>query len=445
MPKGFTVSSVNFVMTQSFVWLLILTLTVVSAGQCPKRAIPGFSGSQHTAPCYLYERFPTQFVTAERMCRLSGGHLASIGDGFINTFVAHGGNEAFLIMDMAPPSSFWIGAQNLVDQAIWRWVDDQPWNHTQWDKNEPNNGTMNRCSAMKLIDGKWEALDCFDRKPYVCELGYIDVDVNKTTTTTTPTTQKWLTTSDITNEPEWMTTLETLQTTQAAKTTVVTTNMPKTSTKLTTIKTTTKPTTRQTSTSTSTTTTTVTSTTELSTTTETSIEMEAVCPDGWNAFTEDEGGDNMCYNFFPSSGWLNDQHYCQSLNATLASIHSDSDFLRENIYKTKQTPGKIDMSIGLKEEFEGDDRWLDKSPYDYENWMEGYPQDAKEGEPLRCVTYFTDTENFDPKYGQWRHINCNTIQARMACATEVIFVPVEPDEILHSRRRRLIRGDRLKH
>lgn len=54
---------------------------------CPPKAIPGFPGDL-TADCYLYERFPTQFVTAERMCRLSGGNLVSIVDDFVNAFVA---------------------------------------------------------------------------------------------------------------------------------------------------------------------------------------------------------------------------------------------------------------------------------------------------------------------------------------------------------------------
>lgn len=69
------------------------------------------------------------------MCRLSGGHLASINDGFTNAFVSHGGeffvkkndficffigNEAFLIME---EDDFWVGGQNLEDQTKWEWVD----------------------------------------------------------------------------------------------------------------------------------------------------------------------------------------------------------------------------------------------------------------------------------------------------------------------------------
>jgi hypothetical protein len=45
---------------------LVIEHNTVTAKECPERAIRGFPGF-NTAPCYLYERFPTQFVTAERM------------------------------------------------------------------------------------------------------------------------------------------------------------------------------------------------------------------------------------------------------------------------------------------------------------------------------------------------------------------------------------------
>ncbi|KAH7704342.1 hypothetical protein AAVH_28463 [Aphelenchoides avenae] len=68
--------------------LAALVLQTTAHGtKCPHGSIPGFNDS-HTAPCYLYERVGVQFVTAERFCRIAGGHLASIPDGFVNAFVA---------------------------------------------------------------------------------------------------------------------------------------------------------------------------------------------------------------------------------------------------------------------------------------------------------------------------------------------------------------------
>jgi hypothetical protein len=109
---------------------LLLAVSSFGAETCPERAVRGFPGYK-TAPCYLYERFPTQFVTAERLCRLSGGHLASIADGFVNAFVAQNGVEAFRIMQVA---SFWIGGHDLHTQSKWEWVNDDEWGYTNWDR-----------------------------------------------------------------------------------------------------------------------------------------------------------------------------------------------------------------------------------------------------------------------------------------------------------------------
>lgn len=120
------------------------------AGECPVGAIPGFP-KDFTADCYLYERFPTQYVTAERLCRLSGGNLASVYDDFVNAFIARklylfrnnyifflfleGGVEAFLIMQR---KSFWIGANNLHNASNFEWVDDSKWGYTRWDERKKN-------------------------------------------------------------------------------------------------------------------------------------------------------------------------------------------------------------------------------------------------------------------------------------------------------------------
>ncbi|KAI6243870.1 putative perlucin 3 [Aphelenchoides fujianensis] len=146
---------------------LILSINTVAAKECPDRAIRGFEG-YNTAPCYLFERFPTQFVTAERMCRYSGGHLASIEDGFVNAFVAQGGTEAFLIMEV---DDFWIGGHDLHNQSTWEWTDDLTWNYTNWDKNQPSNVTTDRCLGMQIETGF---------KPYVCALGWGDHNTTAT-------------------------------------------------------------------------------------------------------------------------------------------------------------------------------------------------------------------------------------------------------------------------
>ncbi|KAI6243871.1 hypothetical protein M3Y99_00052700 [Aphelenchoides fujianensis] len=296
----------------------------------------------------------------------------------------------------------------------------------EWFADEPNNGTRTRCTSMKLIDGKWQAVECFDRKPYVCELGFIHH--NSTTTTAAPSTPSWQQTT-ASDEPAWMTTLDTL----APETT--TDALPSAST----------------------------APPEVSTNTpeQTTAEPTTLNPRqrqrpppplppplrrqrAHRYIEEWEGGADQCYNVFASTGWLQDQAKCEENNGSLISIHNAAKFLKTFIFRTKATAGKVDVSIGLKEVFEGNARvwaWVDESPFDYRNWMDGFPKEAKEGEALRCATYYSQVASYDPDFGpfllhacssinrllsgRWKHVNCETAQARAVCEREPDWEPEE--------------------
>ncbi|KAI6173924.1 Lectin C-type domain protein [Aphelenchoides besseyi] len=175
------------------IFFILFFTTVAHADLCPEDAIVGFT-EDGTAACYLFERFKAQFVTAEYLCRDSHGHLASIGDLFVNDFVAQGGVEAFDIMEV---DSFWIGGHNLEDHSIWKWMDSSEFSFENWAKSQQFN-SRNRCSSMNLVDGQWVATDCYLSKPYVCQVPTLESThsfaspTNQTTTvssgrTSTPT------------------------------------------------------------------------------------------------------------------------------------------------------------------------------------------------------------------------------------------------------------------
>ncbi|KAI6212938.1 hypothetical protein M3Y94_00089100 [Aphelenchoides besseyi] len=170
-----------------FVLLFIaLIVTTIHAAECPKRSMRGFPDDL-TAPCYLFERFPTKFVTAERMCREYGGHLTSIVDDFVNAFVAQGGVEAFEIMTV---TNFWIGAHDLHNQSHFEWIDDSNMTYSNWGQNQPETeaNTTHRCVSVELNEGWWHTSSCYDRKPYVCEL--IPSEPSDSTTSASPTTKQ---------------------------------------------------------------------------------------------------------------------------------------------------------------------------------------------------------------------------------------------------------------
>ncbi|KAH7712280.1 macrophage mannose receptor 1-like protein [Aphelenchoides avenae] len=132
---------------------------------CPEDAIPGLL-DQGTSPCYLFEDYPTQYVTAEQRCRVNGGHLVSIHDAFTNTFIAQVGDEAFGILKV---KNFWIGANRLVKGKSWTWIDGTALNYTHWAEGEPKSG-RSQCASIGLRQGQWKAESCLEKKRYVCEI-----------------------------------------------------------------------------------------------------------------------------------------------------------------------------------------------------------------------------------------------------------------------------------
>lgn len=189
---------------------------------------------------------------------------------------------------------------------------------------------------MRLGDGKWTSQDCFDRKPYVCELGY-----NGNATTIFPRTPEWLTTSSTSLETEaWSTAVE------YSKPTTI--NLP--------------PTTAE-------------------------SELIPVCESGWLYITEEEGGSDQCYNVYSARGnWDEDQRFCEHQNSTLISTHIVPKFLKTFVYNTEGNPGHVDLTIGLRESIVEGVRqwnWVDQTPYDFQNWLEGYPRRVEKDTPLR--------------------------------------------------------------
>jgi hypothetical protein len=136
---------------------------------CPDGAVVGWT-EQGSAGCYFFERFPAQFVTAERLCRDSNGHLASVPDLSVNTFIAETGVEVFDIMQT---DNFWIGGDDLEKKNSWKWSNGANFDYNNWADKEPVDDGRSFCTAIALDGGEWSARNCYEPKPYVCEVPQI--------------------------------------------------------------------------------------------------------------------------------------------------------------------------------------------------------------------------------------------------------------------------------
>uniref|UniRef100_A0AC35GRD2 C-type lectin domain-containing protein n=1 Tax=Panagrolaimus sp. PS1159 TaxID=55785 RepID=A0AC35GRD2_9BILA len=116
--------------------------------------------------CYFFYPNATQFFNAELTCNGLNGHLASIHDGFINTFIT---TESSNYFHDSTTSDFWIGLNSLMSLGNWTWIDNTTSDFNNWAPSEPQNLTQH-CAAVTIANSYWTSADCFKTKPFVCEI-----------------------------------------------------------------------------------------------------------------------------------------------------------------------------------------------------------------------------------------------------------------------------------
>ncbi|KAK0423793.1 hypothetical protein QR680_008336 [Steinernema hermaphroditum] len=102
--------------------LILLALLLLASAQCPGRAIPNSDKSK----CLHLFVTKTDFLLADQMCRLIGGHLVSISNVEDNDIIQ--------FREQLPRytgrETAWTGGNNLLDYDSWTWTDGQPFNYT---------------------------------------------------------------------------------------------------------------------------------------------------------------------------------------------------------------------------------------------------------------------------------------------------------------------------
>src|SRR3569623_562038 len=88
---------------------------------CPNGTVKGNVNGK----CYQTFNQPNTWYQAEANCYASGGHLASITDSDMNTFLDNIAIQAFHSDD------YWLGGAQYFDGS-YGWVDDYSFNYTCW-------------------------------------------------------------------------------------------------------------------------------------------------------------------------------------------------------------------------------------------------------------------------------------------------------------------------
>uniref|UniRef100_A0A914DPV5 C-type lectin domain-containing protein n=1 Tax=Acrobeloides nanus TaxID=290746 RepID=A0A914DPV5_9BILA len=112
--------------------------------------------------CYKSFNQSLTWYQAEANCVHSGGHLASISDVFVNTFLAGYADAEF------SGSDYWIGATtNYLGGGNWSWSDYNPFSYNNFGAGLVYN--VGYCVSVNLPSGKWSNVSCSVAKPYLCE------------------------------------------------------------------------------------------------------------------------------------------------------------------------------------------------------------------------------------------------------------------------------------
>uniref|UniRef100_A0AC34FQC9 C-type lectin domain-containing protein n=1 Tax=Panagrolaimus sp. ES5 TaxID=591445 RepID=A0AC34FQC9_9BILA len=172
-----------------FLSILFLPLIV---SYCPKNTIKWPNDSP--AKCYSFLNVLTSFQKAELACNYIGGHLTSVHEGFTNSFLSDHANTTFT---GSATSDFWIGAKKSTNTNKWTWTDGTTFDYTEWQNSGSENSEA--CAAPIIATGRWNARDCGQLKPYVCETDELFIQSTPTNTKIPTTTSSAATTQPLQN------------------------------------------------------------------------------------------------------------------------------------------------------------------------------------------------------------------------------------------------------
>ena len=87
---------------------------------------------------YMVIDNPSYWSTAKEDCESRGGHLATITSQDEQDFVAS------LIGYSGSQYNYWIGGTDEGQEGTWTWITGEPWSYSNWYKNQPDNGDINK-------------------------------------------------------------------------------------------------------------------------------------------------------------------------------------------------------------------------------------------------------------------------------------------------------------
>ncbi|XP_041859893.1 galactose-specific lectin nattectin-like [Melanotaenia boesemani] len=149
--------------------LLFCGMFIGANTQCASRASfytcsPGWTRYGHH--CYQFHRTERNWVSAEHVCALHRGTLASIKNTATYIFLTN-----FIHGAVRFHKRTWVGGHYVAKYRVWQWTDGSRFVFNGWGRGEPNNVRgREHCMEMNR-KGAYFANDegCWRRNSFVCQ------------------------------------------------------------------------------------------------------------------------------------------------------------------------------------------------------------------------------------------------------------------------------------
>ena len=141
-------------------WLVSLVL-LITMGLFSLSALASdrlvWEGNGHS-----YQKFENtvSWTEAQTYCESQGGYLATA------TSLEE---KHFIFSQLGTADLVWLGGTDAGHEGTWSWVTNEPWNYSNWDEGEPNNGYGNENYLLMNYYGTWNDMSLDNRLRFVCE------------------------------------------------------------------------------------------------------------------------------------------------------------------------------------------------------------------------------------------------------------------------------------
>ncbi len=136
--------------------LLLITMGLFSLSALASDRLV-WEGNGHS-----YQRFENtvSWTEAQTYCESQSGYLATITSKE---------EKIFIFLQLGTIGLVWLGGTDAGHEGTWSWVTNEPWNYSNWDEGEPNNGYGNENYLLMNYYGTWNDMSLDNRLWFVCE------------------------------------------------------------------------------------------------------------------------------------------------------------------------------------------------------------------------------------------------------------------------------------